>query len=60
MASPILPTPALYGEDARDLIESLKNTASPEEMKERIRLANEALKASPDGWMRLVIEPMND
>lgn len=43
MASPILPTPPVTGEDAEELLRSLERSASPEEMARRVALAEKAL-----------------
>lgn len=52
MAKPIEATPPLFGEDARRLLESLKECASPEEIerrraRSRERLAQQEISAPP-------------
>jgi hypothetical protein len=46
MAKPIEATPPLYGEDARRLLESLKECASPEEIAPRRAESRERLSQS--------------
>ncbi len=43
MSKPIQPTPTLHGEDARRVLEDLKNHCSPEEAKRRSRNARRGL-----------------
>lgn len=60
MAKPILSTPTVRGEDARELLDSLKHTASRDEMRARIEKAKEQLKPAADGKVYLVIPDFND
>lgn len=59
MAKPILPTPPVYGEDAKALLESLKRSASRAEMAARIEHAKERLN-SKSGSVVYTTSPANE
>jgi hypothetical protein len=59
MAKPILPTPPVSGADATALLESLKRSASREEMARRIDRAKERLKPTAEGSVQVAV-PQSD
>lgn len=46
MATPIAPTPTVYGQDAVELLESLERCCSPEELERRAQAAMDRLSTS--------------